>query len=156
MYYLIYWKNSEIFDRYIEGLKKAGYESYLEKLVKRGCKGDPFVYYRLNKENRMTGQEIRELLFGKTMRGFYFCTEWSSKINKSGEFVLMIFVVFIKEKYGLKIINYANSMKHYLDGLKFCGEIYKNPEGNKKTLSEYFMLTDFFLFPFSIEETGDK
>ncbi len=152
MYYLYHWKNSKIFDRYIEGLKKAGYKDYLEKLIKRGCKEDPFVYYKLNKKNRMAGQEIRELLFGKTIRGFYFCTVWASKINKSGKVVSNDLRGMHKGRVWIENNKLCRQYENYLDELKFCAEIYKNPEGKKETLSEYLVLTDFFLFPVSIEE----
>ena len=65
MYYLVPLKNSEVFDRGIEGLIKAGY------------KADPSNYYKLKKENKLTGQEIRELIFGKKIEGTYFYIPWS-------------------------------------------------------------------------------
>ena len=70
MYYFAPYKNSEEFDRFMEGLIKAGY------------KGNPSNYHKLKKENKLTGQEIQELIFGKTMEGNIFDAEWSVSTNE--------------------------------------------------------------------------
>ena len=90
------------------------------------------------------------------MAGFYFCMEWSKEINKVSECIQTDHYGVNKGKIWIEGDELCQQYETLLDGLKICGEIYKNPEGNKKTLSEYFMLTDFFLFPFSVEKTGDK
>ena len=101
----------------------------------------------------MTGQEIRQLIVGKTITGFDFGMQWSTRISKSGEWELTDFSGVHK---GKKIWIEGDALcvqyETFLDGLKGCSDIYKNPEGDKKTLSEYLMLTDFWLLPFSIEK----
>ena len=53
LYYLYPFKDHQVFDRLIEGLIKAGFD------------GDPSDYFKVEKQNRLSGQEIRELLMGK-------------------------------------------------------------------------------------------
>ena len=141
LYYLTPFKNSEVFDRYIEGLIKAG------------LKEDPSDYYKVHKENKMTGQEIRELIVGKTITGYFFAGSWSEKINKNGESEHTDFSGVHKAKIWIEGDAVCQQYETHLDGLKGCADIYKNPEGDKKTLSEYLLLTDFWIFPFSIKES---
>jgi len=59
--------------------------------------------------------------------------------------------LFIKGKYGLGVMHYANNMKPFMMGLKVV-RIFAKARKVKKTLSEYPSLADYGLFPFSIEE----
>ena len=140
LYYLAPYKNSEVFDRWIEGLIKAG------------LKGDPSDYYKVHKENKMTGQEIQELVIGKTMTGYVFGFPWSRKIYKNGESETTIFSVVHKGKTWIEGDVLCGQYETLYDGFKGCSDIYKNPEGDKKTLSEYLLLSDYGLFQFSIEK----
>lgn len=140
MYYLFPHKNSEVFDRWIEGLIKAGY------------KGNPSNYNKIIQENKMTGQEIRELIVGKTITGYRFGKPWTTKINKSGEFEHTFLSSVHKGKIWIEGDAACRQYETHLDGLKGCEDIYKNPEGDKKTLSEYLLLTDYLILPFSIKE----
>jgi len=141
MYYLIPFKNSEVFDRIIEGLIKAGY------------KGNPSNYYKLKKENKLTGQEIQELIFGKKIEGTYFYIPWSVTTNKSGE------VEYANKYYGnhkgnswIEGDTVCNQYESLFDGLKHCSEIYKTSEGDNMTSSKYLLLNDGMLSSFSIKE----
>jgi len=134
------YKNSEVFNRFIEGFIKAGF------------KEDPSDYCKVHKENKMTGQEIRELIVGKTITGYRFGFPWSRKTNKNGEFEHTDYSGVHKGKIWIEGDAVCRQYETRFDGLKGCEDIYKNPEGDKKTLSEYLLLTDFFLYPFSVKE----
>ena len=140
MYYLVPLKNSEVFDRGIEGLIKAGY------------KGKPSNYYKLKKENKLTGQEIRELIFGKKIEGTYFYIPWSLAINKSGE------SEYANKYYGnhqgkswIEGDTVCQQYESLFGGLKYCSEIYKTSEKDNMTSKKHLLLTDFMLSPFSIK-----
>jgi hypothetical protein len=121
-------------------------------LIKAGLKGDPTDYYKIRKENKMTGKEIRELIFGKTMSGKVFGYPWSVKIYKNGESDTTSLFGVHKGKAWIEGDALCTQYETRFEGLKSCADIYKNPEGYKKTLSEYLILTDYGLLPFSIEE----
>jgi len=141
MYYLIPLKNSEVFDRLIEGLIKAGY------------KGNLSNYYKLKKENKLTGQEIRDLLFGKTIEGNYFYIPWSITTNKDGESEYANKYYGIHQgKSSIEGDTVCNQYESLYDGLKYCSEVYKNSEGDNMISSKYLLLNDFMLSPFSIKE----
>jgi hypothetical protein len=128
-------------------------------LIKSGLKGDPSNYYKLIKENKLSGNEIKGLLINKKIGGKLKISklEWSISISNKGE-------CEYKRVYGGKYRK-TNKGKCWVDedalcfqfeslfdGLKYCTEIYKNTEGNKNELNEYLYLTDFWLLPFSIME----
>lgn len=131
-------------------MKKAGYSLYLEGLIKKGYKGNPSGYYKIHKENKMTGQETQNLIFGKTMAGFAFGTPWAKKINISGESETTDFQGNHKGKIWIEGDEVYEQYETRYKGLIDCCEIYKNPEGDKKSLSEYLLLTDWWILPFSI------
>ena len=141
MYYLTPVKNSEDFDHFIEGLIKAGYE------------GNPSSYYKLEKENRLTGHEIRELIFGKKIESTWFTIPWSLTTSKDGKAELYNpFYGAHKGKSWIEGDTVCNQYKSRYDGLKYCSEIYKITEGNKIVSNKYLLLNDFMLAPFSIVE----
>ena len=153
MYYLFPLKNSEAFDRHIKGLIKAGY------------KGNPSNYYKIIEENRLSGNEIKELILNKKVSGKVSVIlkkkgsgkviglGWSHSISDEGEFVYHhYFGKTYKGKSWVDGDTLCYQFESLVDGIKYCAEIYKNPKGNKDELSEYLSLTDFWIFPFSISE----
>ena len=140
MYYLAPHKNSEVFDRSIEGLIKAGY------------KGNLSDYYKIYKENRLNGNEIKELVLNKKVSGKMLGFKWSRSKNDEGVFEFTYFKRTNKGKSWVDGNTLCYQYESLYDGIKYCAEIYKNPEGKKNELSEYFSLTDFWLYTFSIIE----
>lgn len=139
MYYLSPNKNSEVFDRGIEGLIKAGY------------KENPSNYYKLKKENKLTGQKIQELIFGEKIEGTYFNIPWSLTTNKDGEseYANKYFGNH-KGKSWIEGDTVCHQYESLYDGLKYCSDVYKTSEGDNMKSSKYLLLTDFMLSPFSI------
>jgi len=153
MYYLAPYKNSEVFDRWIEGLIKSGY------------KGNPSNYYKIIEENRLSGNEIKELILNKRVSGKVsvilkkkgsskvFGLGWSHSISDEGEFVYHHpFGKTHKGKSWVDGDTLCYQFESLYDGIKYCAEIYKNPEGTKDKLSEYLSLADFNIRSFSIAE----
>ena len=143
MYYLSPYKNSEVFDRYIKGLIKAGY------------KGNPSNYYKIIEENKLNGQEIKKILFGKTSTGYVFgmkALEWVTHISKDGEMEFSFRGRTYAGKAWIEGGNICLLREQYLGGLKSCEGIYRNPEGDKLTKTEYFRVTDYGFFLFSVEK----
>ena len=141
MYYLSPYKNSEVFDRSIEGLIKAGY------------KGNPSNYSKIIEENRLNGNEIKELILNKKVSGEALGFAWSQSSNGKGEFEFTYYDGSThKGKSWVDGDTLCYQFESIYDGIKYCAEIYKNPEGNKNELSEYLSLTDFWIFPFAIIE----
>ena len=141
MYYLTPFKNSEVFDRTMEGLIKAGY------------KGDLSDYYKIIEENKLSGNKIRELILNRKVSGRLYGVGWSQSRSNEGEFEYTHYDGRThKGKSWVDGDTLCYQYESLYDGIKYCAEIYKNPEGKKNELSEYFSLTDFWLCTFSIIE----
>lgn len=139
-YYLFPFKSSKVFDRLIEGFIKAGFKT------------DSTNYYKLHKDNKMTGLEIRQLVFGKKMVIFSHGKKFPVKINKDGESEIKYFSTVFKGKYWIEGDLLCSRYKKLYSGLKNCANIFRNPQGDKKTFSEYLLLSNYWLNMFSVEE----
>ena len=136
-------KDSKVFDRLAQGLVKAG------------LPGDPKSYYKLSEENKLNDQEIKKLLFGKTSIGYAFGIkqlEWVSRISDDGEVEHSFGGKTHTGKAWIENENICSVLEKYLGGLKNCREIYRNPEGDELTKTEYFSVTDYGIFLFSVEK----
>jgi hypothetical protein len=143
----MHYKNSEVFERYIEGFIKAGKKDYKEGLSN---------YSKVQKDQQLSQQEIEKLVTGKILSGFYYGLLWSRTYSKDRTSILAI-------SKGDKIIGKSNG-KIWVEGdsiccqyerydyLKSCGDVYFNPGGNKDNKNEYLWLTDYALLPFSINQ----
>jgi len=136
-------KDSKVFDRLAQGMVKAG------------LPGDPQNYYKLSEENKLSGQEIRELMFGKKSTGYVYGMEalkYSYDIRDDGELEYSYRGKNYAGKAWIENENICLVREKYLGGLKSCSEIYNNPEGDKLTKTEYFSVTDYGQFLFSVEK----
>ena len=138
IYYYHPWKDHKIFDRYIEGLIKAGF------------KGSP-TYYKIDKQNRLNGQEINQLLLGRTL---IIYNELNLQISKKGKvrFRPVICRPAFKGKFWVENDSACFQFKQLYDGVRFCSEIYRIPKADANSNSEYMFLHDMSLDLFTIQE----
>ena len=130
-------KDPEVTKRRVDGLIKAGHPK-------------PHRFYEVAKDNKLTGNEIRELVFGRTIISPVFAGgSWTLKIGKDGS--------AIYEGYGMKDSGrnwiegdqFCGKFKKYLTGLKSCSDLYSNPEGILERRDEYLLVDDKGIFPIS-------
>jgi hypothetical protein len=141
MYYLTPFRNSEVFDHTMEGLIKAGY------------KGNLSDYYQIIEENKLSGNEIKELILNKKVSGKIYGVVWFQSKSDEGNFEYVHhYGRTHKGKSWVDGDTLCYQFESLYDGIEYCAEIYNNPAGNKKELSEYLSLTDFWIYPFSIME----
>ena len=105
----------------------------------------------------MTGKEINEEIFGNKIIGKRFGKKWSLKIKNNGESE-KVWPSSGQKKSTVHIGNtwiegnmLCQQYNTLYRGLKDCAEVYRNPQGDKKTLSQYILWTDYWLFPVSVE-----
>jgi tetratricopeptide (TPR) repeat protein len=136
-------KDSKVFDHLAQGLVKAGLQ------------GDPKNYYKVIEENKLNGKEIKKLLFGKTSTGYVFGIKglkWVSRISDDGEEEFNFRGKTYTGKAWIENENICFQREQYQGGLKSCMEVYRNPEGDELTKTEYFNMTDYGLFLCSVEK----
>ena len=130
-------------------------DSFAAALIKAGVPGNPTDYDRILKENRISGQEVKSLLFGRKITGISIVTgeqfwwEWT----KSGEFK------FIRGSYQDTGKSWVEGHAFFVQFEKQFGgfplgmTIFRNPDGSRESKNEYFMVTEMrFNIPFALTE----
>jgi TolB-like protein/predicted Zn-dependent protease len=136
-------QDMHVSDRFAEGLIKAG--------LPRERKG----YYRISKENRLPGDAIRDLLFGRKVEGLRRggSDEWSVKRTGDGKATIEIWRgIGHWSETGSSWIEgdlVCNDFPFFHVEGEHCAYIFHNPHGNPKMKNEYLMLTSFGIYPFS-------
>ena len=130
-------KDHEVADRFADGLLKAG------------LPGQPSGYYKILEENRLTGEEIRELLFGRTVTWFSSSTrtQWWIKSSEDGKKVKIWGLFSDSGKSWVEDDLICRQWENILGGLKYCHHIYRNPEGTSEEKNEYLRVADFGISP---------
>ena len=113
------------------------------------------IVYDYKEFNKLNDQEIRKLFFGKTSTGYVYGIkelEWVLDISNEEQVDFRYRGKSYKGKAWVENDNICLVREKYFDGLKSCEEIYRNPDGNKLTKTEYFRVTDYGYFLFSVEK----
>ena len=131
-------KDLGVSDRLAEGILKAGLPDQFHG------------YYKVSSEQKLTGDEIQELVFGRTTLGaldndlIYRSKEgkatWVTKgigWNDSG-------VSWIEDDL------LCDQWQIRWSGQKFCMTVFRNPEGTHETKNEYLALQIHMIYPFSL------
>ncbi len=135
-------KDREAADRLANGLLKAG------------LFGQPSGYYKIYEENKLTGEEINDLLYGVTVGG----SGWTVHNTKDGLARIDVtwgegddFWVSGKKwiEGEMQCTQWQKRVGRLLGGLKICGPVYRNPEGTPENKDEFLQIIECAIFPFS-------
>jgi len=139
-------KDYKVFDRFIDGLNKAGFE------------GNPSDYYRVEKKNRLSGQKIKELLFGKIAICFNPAISSIEKVSyqwtAAGDFEFSCPAASILDKGKSQIEgnSICNQFEYLYDGIKVCMDVYYITDGNDAAKNQYLYFGDSWLTTISVKE----
>jgi len=104
------------------------------------------------KENRLNGKEIGRLLFGSKIIGaFPTGGEWWIDRKKNGE------ITYggpepINSDIGKSRVEddlLCSQFQKLMWGVEYCATVFKNPNGTRERMNEYFFITDTGFAPFS-------
>jgi len=123
-----------------------------EGLIKAGLPGHPSEYCKLLKENKLTGKEIRKLLFGHTMKGTVWGMHWSISRDKEGTCTIKAPWTNDTGKSWIEGDELFTQWETHHEGRKYDTEIYRNPGGIPERLNEYCLICDFGIIPFSVAD----
>jgi adenylate cyclase len=134
-------KDPEIADRFANGLIKAGFTE------------QPFRCYKIYEENRLTGDEIRALVFGRTVTGFAGHSKkqfWITRA-KDGKATLRGGVSggSWEGTSWLEGDKLCNQWPERHGGRKICFPVFRNPEDSPEKKDEYMGKLDFGISLFS-------
>jgi adenylate cyclase len=144
------YKDRAVAERLVEGLRKAGFPP-------ANIRGGYFPDF---KENQLTGEEIKNLLFGSAITAYIFYPmKFSMKFKKNGEFTYQ--GPSIKPTFGGPISDMGKSgiegdticwkYEKNFGGVEFCATVFWYPGGTYDRKDEYFWCTDIGFATFSVE-----
>jgi len=140
MYYRPF-KDRAVADRYAQGLLKAGISGKLND------------YLPAFKENQLSGEEIKKLLFGSTITGISEDgQQWWMDLQKDGKFTSRgpdpIFSDIGKSRIEADM--FCSQYQKSFGGVEFCGTVFRYPGGTPEGKDEYFGCSDFGFQTFSL------
>jgi TolB-like protein/class 3 adenylate cyclase len=123
-------KDRQVVDRYADGLIKAGWL------------GNPSEYYKIYEENKLTGEEIRNLVSGQEITIHDFDRIYWIDHTKKGR---AKDISRLREgKWWIEDDMLCYQMESgTVKGLKDCGEMYRNPDSLPGSEKQYLYVTDF-------------
>ena len=139
-------KNPEVADRLASGLVMAG--------MPGGASG----YLKLYDQNRLTGDEIKTLVFGRTMIGVDPFIEEQFWIDraKDGEATIRSFLGSDSGRSWIQGDILFDQWNLFMEGVKFSGYVFRNPDGTPEKKDEYLRLDDFGFISFSPVDSAQQ
>ncbi len=150
--YLRPFKDKEVEKRFADGLIKAG------------LPGESGGYYKIYQENKLTGEQIKDLVFDQTVTGFDIVSgkQWWIKRNQNGKATYHGPKGYMKGKVAdveetsdtgrswVEGNRLYNQWANLYGGLEDCFPIYDNPEGMPEKKDEYIGVAYYGFVPFSL------
>jgi adenylate cyclase len=119
----------------------------VEGLIKAGYTADMSEYYKISEENRLSGEQIKSLLFGRKMAGF------EGLIERSNDGIAYCRQCFKEIDVGFLAPTFRDTGKSWIEddmlcdqwqtryqGQKICYPVFRNPEGKLEGFDEYFSI----------------
>jgi adenylate cyclase len=122
---------------------RAVAERYADGLLKAGMPGQPSGYLPAFKENQLTGEKIKAMLFGSAITGIdWFIGPWWIDYKKNGDFIWRGIKSSDIGKSGIEGDMICNQYQERWWGLEHCGTVFRNPSGTPERKNEYFFIGD--------------
>ncbi len=129
-------------------------ERMAEGVLKAGLPGEPSGYYKISKENQLTGLEIRKLFFGRKVTGFNLLTQkqWWTERSKEGKATIRGGEGSDSGKSWIEDNMLCDQWDDLNEGLKDCRPVFPNPEGTRGSKDDYLGKSGYGTYPFSVVE----
>jgi TolB-like protein/Flp pilus assembly protein TadD len=135
--FTIPFNNPEVTQRFVDGLIKAGWP-------------EPHRYYEVYKENKLTGEEVRDLVTGRTQVLVGFAGGgWTQKFGKDGKVTYQGFGMKDTGKFWIEGDQCCVTYDKMMASLPLCIDLYRNPGGTIEKKDEYLQVNDFGIMPVS-------
>jgi TolB-like protein len=129
-------KDPKITKRFVDGLIKAGWH-------------EPHRYWEVYKENKLTGDEIRDLVFGRKCVGVSRGDIWTAKYDNEGNVFFEGYGLTDTGKAWIEGDQFCEKWKKFKGGLSGCADVYRNPTGTPEGKDEYFTAWDWNAISYS-------
>jgi TolB-like protein/class 3 adenylate cyclase len=126
-------------------------ERLAQGFIKAGLPGQSSEYYKLYKEYKLSGKEIRDLVFGRTVTGIesVWGQQWWLERTQDGKAAYRNPVGSENGTSWIEGDTLCNQWQTFYEGLKYCFPVFRNPEGTPERKNEYFGITDLWIISFS-------
>jgi len=126
-------------------------ERIAESFIKAGLPGEPSGFYKISAENRLTGEEIRKLFFGRKVAGANMITgkQWSIERSEDGKATIRDGKDSDTGKSWTEEDMLCDQWDNLYESLRDCWVIYRNPEGTPEKSDEYLGAPGYGIYPFS-------
>ena len=126
-------------------------ERFAEGYAKAGLPGEPLGFYKISAENRLTGDEIRQLFFGRKVGGSHMITrkQWLVERSQDGKATIRDGDKSDTGKSWIEEDMLCDQWDNLYEGLRDCWVIYRNPEGTPEKNDEYLAAPGYGIYPFS-------
>jgi len=143
--YMFPFKDLEVSDRFAGGLIKAG----------AGLLAETLDYPKISKKNKLSGDEIKNLIFGRSIIATSSGYEWKISFAENGEVNRQTSWNSASGTYWIEGDQLWIQWKYMYEGLKSSKDIYRNPGGTNEMKNEYLYITDWSIVSFSVVEKKD-
>jgi tetratricopeptide (TPR) repeat protein len=140
--YMFPFKDLEVSDRFAGGLIKAG----------AGLLGETLDYPKISKKNKLTGDEIKNLIFGRSIIATALKYDWQIYFTESGKANRQASWGSSTGRYWIEGDQLWIQWKYMYEGLNWSSDIYHNPDGTAHMKNQYFYITDWGIHSFSVVE----
>jgi hypothetical protein len=97
-------------------------------------------------DNRLTGQQIKALVFGRKIIGL---EGWFERSNNGRAIYQGLITGSDRGKSWIENDLLCDQWQERYGGHKICYPVFRNPEGSPEDKDEYLYITDLKIFPFS-------
>jgi hypothetical protein len=129
-------------------------ERFAEGFIKAGLSGKPSDFYKIFSENRLTGEEIRELFIGRKVTGFNLANgkQWWIERSEEGKATIREGDKSDTGKSWIEEDMLCDQWDNFYENLRDCWVVYRNPEGTPENKDEYLGAPGYGIYPFSLTE----
>ena len=138
-------KDLEVSSRFARGLIKAG----------AGLLGETLDYPKVSKKNKLTGEEIKNLIFGRAIIVASSGYEWKISFFENGKANYQASWQSSDGAYWIEGDQLWIEWKYMYAGLKWSSDVYRKPSSKVKRGNEYFYINDWSIPSFSVVEKKD-
>jgi TolB-like protein len=136
-------KDRQVADRYADGLVKAGWP------------GQPAGYYKIYEENRLSGEEIRNLVSSQEITVYEFNQTFWINHRENGKLIDISRAREGKWWIEADMLCYqleSGNLSGKIKGLTDCGEIYRNTDSLPGSKKQYLHVKDYSIAALTTEK----
>lgn len=126
-------------------------ERFAEGYIKAGFLGEPSSFYKISAENRLTGEELRDLFLKAKVTGFNLASgkQWWIERSEGGKATIRDGDKSDSGKSWVEEDMLCDQWDNLYESLRDCWVVYRNPEETPEKNDKYLGAPGYGIYPFS-------